>query len=234
MMYSKTCGLENPIDRSVCFASNMDWVQIAVDSGLRLEVFYPHDLSVPETKNINWIPCHNPLFEFIRCHNTLNQHRSPMENVISETAEISPNASIGDDGLRYARSNGRLIGMKHMGNVVIENKVVVGAFTSIARGTFGSTLIDEQTKIDRGVYISHNCYVGKRCLIVQGASLMGSVSIGSDCFIGGGAIIRNGIWIAKGNMIGMGAVVTSPIHSSGYCYVGNPAKPLRPWNGELI
>jgi len=234
MIYTKTCGLNHLEDESVCFALTDRWMNAAADSGLKLEVFCPDNMDVPFTDNIRWITRKHPLFDFIQFHNEVNKHKKPKENIISNHARISFNASIGDEGLRYAKGpDGEIIGMKHMGNVVIQKGVVVGAFTSIARGIFGPTLIKEHTKIDRGVFISHNCTVGKRCMLVQGASLMGSVTVGDDCFISGNAVLRNGISVADQTLIAMGAVVTKDIPYGGSVWAGVPAKRLQGWDGEI-
>lgn len=236
MIYTQTCGLNNPKDRSVCFALTKQWMQVAAKTGLRLEVFCPFNINTPDAHNIRWISCLNPLYEFIRFHNRINQYKAPAENVISDNAYVSKFASIGDEGLRYIKSpNGEyLLGMKHMGNVIIQDDVSIGSFSTVARATFDSTIIGRGTKIDNGVHIGHNCKIGKRCLIVQGASLLGSVTVGDDCFIGGNAVIRNGVTIAQRNMIGMGAVVTKSILDSNCSYIGNPAKRLKPWDGKII
>lgn len=234
MIYKKTCGLDHPEDQSVCFALTGRWMIAAANSGLRLEVFCPKDVDVPYTANVRWIARSYPLFDFINYHNEVNLYRQPNNNIISKGADISSLASIGDEGLRYAKGpDGEIVGMKHMGNVAIQKGVVIGSFTSIARGIFRSTIIKEDTKIDRGVCISHNCNIGRRCIIVQGASIMGSVTIGDDCFIGGNAVIRNGISVAKGSMIGMGSVVTRSIENGGFVWAGCPAKRMGVWNGSF-
>ena len=52
-------------------------------------------------------------------------------------------------------------------NVVIENNVEIGSNCSIDRGTIGSTVIGEGTKIDNLIQIAHNVKIGKNNVIAQ-------------------------------------------------------------------
>jgi len=231
--YDITSGADQLKDYSVTFANNSFWMTLIAKTKLHLEVYVPASFDLVNTKNIRWIPSMNPFYDFVLYHNKVNEDRHPDPNSISPSAWISHYACIGNEGLRYAKKGNELVKMKHMGNVVIGDGVVVGPQASIARGTFGPTTIFNDVKIDAGVHIGHNCRVGENTLIVEGTALLGSVSVGSGCFISGNAVLRNGISIASNTFIGMGAVVTKSIMEEGYSWIGNPAKRHKRWHGEI-
>lgn len=216
---------------------NDAYVTKAILSGMCLEIFCPISLKTPKKTNIKWIPVDNPLVEFIKYHNSLNEFPSWRKDdvVIGKDCRISCEASVGHPGMRYIKDKfGSIIEMHHSGNVVIKDRVVIGEKTTIARATLDSTVIGEDTKIGCNVAIGHNCIIGARNIIIDGTVILGSVVTGDDCYIGGNATIRNGISIASNTMIGMGAVVVKNIDHSGFVHAGNPSYPIKEWNGEWI
>jgi UDP-3-O-[3-hydroxymyristoyl] glucosamine N-acyltransferase len=64
-----------------------------------------------------------------------------------------------------------------LGNVVLENNVEIGSNCSIDRGTIGSTIIGEGTKIDNLIQIAHNVKIGKNNVIAAQAGIAGSTII---------------------------------------------------------
>ena len=62
---------------------------------------------------------------------------------------MQPGVVLGGDGFGYtAGSDGSPRHVPHVGRVVIEDDVEIGANTTIDRGTYGATVIGEGTKID--------------------------------------------------------------------------------------
>ena len=57
------------------------------------------------------------------------------------------------------------------------------------------------------------------------------ISIGNDCWFGGNVTILPGVTIHDNVVVGAGSVVTHDL-DSGYVYVGNPAKKLKPITKE--
>jgi UDP-3-O-[3-hydroxymyristoyl] glucosamine N-acyltransferase len=113
--------------------------------------------------------------------------------------------------------------MKHIGNVVIEDNVMILALTTIQKGIFGSTIISQGVKIDSHVNIGHNSYIGESTAIALGSIVGGSCTIGRNCMLGLGCIIRNGTKICDNVIIGQGSNVVSNIDKPGI-YMGSPAK----------
>ncbi|MBI2446482.1 MAG: UDP-3-O-(3-hydroxymyristoyl)glucosamine N-acyltransferase, partial [Parcubacteria group bacterium] len=117
----------------------------------------------------------------------------------------------------------KLIQFPHVGGVIIEDGVEIGANTCVDRGALGDTIIREGAKIDNLVHIAHNVIIGKNCRIICLVGIGGSVEIGDDSFIGISASIKNQKKIGKNVTVGMGAVVTKDIPDN-TIVIGNPAR----------
>ncbi len=233
--YIFTCSADKPEDYCVTYATSMKYLQSIAKSGKQVAILMP---DISDFQNISMMPdritmilVDNPEHEFILYHNWINSGVDPKKHEISEYARIHPDARIGPDGMRYIKESNTLISMKHMGNVVIGANVEIGPFSTIARATLDSTVIKDQARIGHGVYIGHNCRVGKRTIIVDGAIMGGSSEVGDDCWIGLNATIRNGVKICDNTMIAMGAVLAKNIDTPGI-YVGAPAKRMGDWDGS--
>ena len=145
---------------------------------------------------------------------------------IGKNVTVHAGTVIGDDGFGYERDeSGHLEKFPHLGSVVIDDSVEIGANTCIDRGTLGNTMIGFGTKIDNLVHIAHNVSVGAHCVIVAHSMIGGGTSIGDFSWIAPCACIRDGLSIGKRTLIGMGAVVTKDVPDNTIVY-GVPAKPV--------
>jgi UDP-3-O-[3-hydroxymyristoyl] glucosamine N-acyltransferase len=145
---------------------------------------------------------------------------------IGKNVIIQAGAVIGTDGLGCERNvDGSLVKFPHLGGVVIENDVEIGANCSIAKGAMSNTIIGEGCKINGLSFIAHNCILGKNVWITGSTMLSGSVTIDDNVTIYSKVIVREGLRIRKNSIIGMGSVVTKDI-PAGETWFGNPAKKL--------
>lgn len=109
---------------------------------------------------------------------------------------IHANAVIGCDGFGYRPDpEGHYQKINHVGSVILEDDVEIGANTVIDRGTLAVTIIGKGTKIDNLVQIAHNVEIGKHTAIAAQAGIAGSASIGDHVRIGGQAGIAGHIHI---------------------------------------
>ncbi len=108
------------------------------------------------------------------------------DTVIGDNCIIHSNAVIGSDGFGYAPNEaGEYKKIPHLGNVVLENDVEVGANTTIDRAVMGSTKIGEGVKLDNLIQIAHNVEIGAHTVIAAQTGIAGSTKIGKFCRIGG-------------------------------------------------
>jgi len=127
---------------------------------------------------------------------------------IGDNVKIGQNSVIGAPGFGIEKkADGSLIGIPHLGGVIIGSNVEIGALTTIVSGTIEPTIIEDNIIIDDHVHIAHNNYINKGCMIMACSTLGGSVTIKENSWLGINCSIKNGITIGKNVFIGMGAVV---------------------------
>lgn len=147
---------------------------------------------------------------------------------------LHQNVSIGADGFGYRPDpNGSgLLKIPHIGNVILEDGVEIGANSCVDRGKFGSTVIGAGTKIDNLCQIAHNCRVGRCCVIAGCAGIAGSVIIGDGVQLGAAVGVVDHITIGSGARLGAMTFVTRDI-PAGQNTLGYPAEEaqavLRQW-----
>ncbi|MDR1460437.1 MAG: UDP-3-O-(3-hydroxymyristoyl)glucosamine N-acyltransferase [Campylobacteraceae bacterium] len=106
--------------------------------------------------------------------------------IIGKRCHLLANCVIGSDGFGYAHTKeGVHVKIYHLGNVILEDDVEIGACTTIDRAVFGSTIVKKGTKIDNLVQIGHNCELGEHCIIVSQTGLAGSSILGRNVVMGG-------------------------------------------------
>ncbi|WP_025665436.1 UDP-3-O-(3-hydroxymyristoyl)glucosamine N-acyltransferase [Aquimarina megaterium] len=150
------------------------------------------------------------------------------ENVkIGDNVKINSGTVIGAEGFGYLKSESLgTINFPHLGGVIIEDNVEIGANTTIDRGALGNTILKKNVKVDNLVHIAHNVYIDEGAWIIAKAMVAGSVKIGKNTSIAPGACIRDAINIGNNVLIGMGAVVTKSVPDN-QTWTGVPARELK-------
>jgi len=139
---------------------------------------------------------------------------------------VLPNAVIGAEGFGYYFDDGAHRRIPHIGGVVIEDDVEIGACSCIDRAKFGDTVIGAGTKIDNLVQLAHNVRVGKNCVIAAQTGIAGSVRIGEGCVFGGRSGATDNITIGDGAQIALVSVPWADV-PAGARMVGTPAQESR-------
>lgn len=146
---------------------------------------------------------------------------------IGNNVIIHSGSKIGTDGFGYVLNFDNVYEkFPHVGSVLIEDNVEIGANTCIDRGSLSNTIIRKGVKIDNLVHIAHNVEIGENTTVIALSMIGGSVKIGKDCWISPSSCIKNQLTIGDNVLIGMGAVVLKDVESDSVM-VGNPAKLLR-------
>jgi UDP-3-O-[3-hydroxymyristoyl] glucosamine N-acyltransferase len=147
--------------------------------------------------------------------------------VIGSQVIIHAGVIIGSDGFGFARNEaGEMEKFPHVGNVIIEDRVEIGANCCIDRGTLGTTLLKKGAKLDNFVHIAHNVVVGQDAALTAHAMVAGSTVIGDQAWISPCSALRDGIRIGDKSFVGIGAVVTKSVPDK-ETWTGNPARPLK-------
>ncbi len=135
---------------------------------------------------------------------------------------IQANTTIGSTGFGYAQVNGRAMLIPHIGGVIIEDFVEIGANCCIDRAKFGNTVIGAGTKIDNLVQIAHNVVIGKCCLIIGQVGIAGSSRLGDGVILAGQVGLVDNVTVGDGAVVGAQAGVMRDV-PAGKKVLGSPA-----------
>lgn len=141
---------------------------------------------------------------------------------IGDYSIVHSNSVIGAEGFGYLPNEEGYDRITHVGNVVIEKNVEIGANCVIDRATMGATRIGEGAKIDNLVQIAHNVEIGANTIISAQAGIAGSTQIGDWCVLGGQSGISGHIKIGDRVKIQAKSGVAGN-HEEGKLLAGNPA-----------
>jgi UDP-3-O-[3-hydroxymyristoyl] glucosamine N-acyltransferase len=143
-------------------------------------------------------------------------------NVIIRSGTI-----IGSEGFGFAQDeNRRHHRIPQFGNVVIEDRAVIGANCCIDRGAFHDTRIAAGTIMDNLCHIAHNVEIGEDCILISMTSIAGSTRLGKRVITSGQTGILDHIDVAEDTVLLHRAGVMSDIKKPGM-YGGAPIQPLK-------
>jgi UDP-3-O-[3-hydroxymyristoyl] glucosamine N-acyltransferase len=140
---------------------------------------------------------------------------------------------IGSDGFGYVLDEGRHRKMLQLGNVVIHDDVEIGANAAIDRGTLGSTVIGEGTKIDNLVHVAHNVVMGRHCIVMGQVGFAGSTRLGDYVVVASQSGIADHLKVGNQAMIGAKSGVMRDIPDGGRV-LGIPAAPDKQAKRQMI
>lgn len=139
---------------------------------------------------------------------------------------IHASSVIGSDGFGYTLEEGQHLKVPHVGHVIIEDDVEIGANTVVDRATLGTTVIGEGTKIDNLVQIAHSVKIGKHNIICAFTGIAGSTVSGNHVIFAANVGVSDHVRIDDGVILGARAGVPPRKHlKQGNIYLGNPARP---------
>ena len=128
--------------------------------------------------------------------------------VVGKGVRIHSGVVLGADGFGYHITKEGIYKLRHVGNVVVEDFVEIGANTTVDRALIDSTTIGKETKIDNLVMISHNCKIGRRNLLVAQVGIAGSTKTGKDVILGGQVGVSDHLKIGDGVRVAAKSGVT--------------------------
>lgn len=153
---------------------------------------------------------------------------------IGSRVTIQPGAVIGSCGFGFSTDEqGHHHKFEHIGYVVIEDDVEIGANTCIDRAVFDKTVIGRGTKIDNLVQIGHNVQVGKHCLLCGQVGIAGSTKIGDHVILSGQVGVKDHITVADRVIVGACSALSKSITESGE-YAGVPAVPAKDFRKSTV
>ncbi|MBT7651603.1 MAG: UDP-3-O-(3-hydroxymyristoyl)glucosamine N-acyltransferase [Opitutae bacterium] len=145
---------------------------------------------------------------------------------IGSRVTLNAGVVVGSEGYGFDTVDGVHEKIPHLGKVVIEDDVEIGANTCLDRARFEETRIGKGTKIDNLVQIGHNVRIGNGCLIVAQVGIAGSVKFEDEVVVGGQAGFAGHLTVGKGAKIAGQAGITKNV-TPGAFLKGNPALPFK-------
>lgn len=143
---------------------------------------------------------------------------------IGNNCIIHAGAVLGSDGFGYSRDKeGKYTKIKHVGNVILEDDVEIGANTVVDRGTMGSTIVRRGVKLDNLIQVAHNVEIGEDTVIAAQTGIAGSTKIGKRVIMGGQVGIAGHRKIADEVQIQGQSGVISNVKQTGKKLNGYPA-----------
>ena len=147
-------------------------------------------------------------------------------SLISNSVHIQDGAKIGVKGFGFIPEKNKNIRTPHVGKVILEDGVEIGANSTIDRGSLTDTIIGKNTFLDNQVHVAHNVQIGKNCMIAGQVGFAGSTILGDNVVIGGQAGVSGHLKIGNNVKIGGGSGVINNIPDNSQV-MGYPAVPLK-------
>ena len=145
---------------------------------------------------------------------------------ISNNVHIQDGSKIGVKGFGFIPSKDKNIRTPHIGKVILEEGVEIGANSTIDRGSIVNTIIGKNTFLDNQVHVAHNVHIGKNCMIAGQVGFAGSTILGDNVVIGGQAGVSGHLKIGNNVKIGGGSGVINDIPENTQV-MGYPAVNLK-------
>ena len=158
------------------------------------------------------------------CH--IDGHVHIQNSLIGNDVRVGANTVIGKAGFGFEMTEDGPVHIPHMGRVVIEDGVMVGASCTIDRGVMDDTHISTYVMIDNQVHIAHNVQIGARAMILGQAGIAGSAKIGAASIIGAQTGIADHVSLPEKTILLSRSAATKSLSEAGI-YAGFPAQPAK-------
>jgi UDP-3-O-[3-hydroxymyristoyl] glucosamine N-acyltransferase len=163
----------------------------------------------------------------------IHAHVTLSHAVLGHRVTLYPGARIGQDGFGFAISEAGFTPVPQLGRVLIGDGAVVGANTTIDRGSATDTVIGPGVHIDNQVMIAHNVTIGAGAVLVAQSGVSGSTSIGPRAVIAAQAGLAGHLNIGAGARVGAQAGVMADV-APGQDVLGAPSRNAKQFFREVI
>ena len=155
--------------------------------------------------------------------NSLIEENAVISNaIIGDNVRVGRNTSIGQPGFGFAINNLSNQKIFHLGRVILQSNVSIGSNCCVDRGSFGDTIIGENTYFDNLCHVAHNVVIGNNCVFAAMAGIAGSSKIGNSVMAGGQVGISGHLSIGNNVQIAAKSAVLKSVDDNS-SVMGNPA-----------
>jgi UDP-3-O-[3-hydroxymyristoyl] glucosamine N-acyltransferase len=116
---------------------------------------------------------------------SVGAHVTLMRALIGDRVILHPGVSVGHDGFAFAKGRRGHLKVPHVGRVIIQDDVEIGANSTIDRGAMEDTVIGEGTKVGAQVWIGASVMIGRHCLVAAQAGLKDAARFDDFVFVPG-------------------------------------------------
>ncbi|HRY99456.1 MAG TPA: UDP-3-O-(3-hydroxymyristoyl)glucosamine N-acyltransferase [Bacteroidales bacterium] len=144
--------------------------------------------------------------------------------IVGNECTIHAGSVIGADGFGFApQEDNQYRKVAQIGNVILEDRVEIGANTTVDRATLGSTIIRRGVKLDNLIQVAHNVEIGENTVIAAQTGIAGSTRIGKNCMIAGQVGIVGHATVADEVKVAAQSGISGSVRNKGSVVMGSPA-----------
>ena len=147
---------------------------------------------------------------------------------IGERCRLHSGVVVGSDGFGYAQHDGQHVKLEHVGRVVVEDDVEIGANTTVDRALLDETRIGAGSKLDNLVQVGHNVTLGRGCLLVSQSGISGSTRLGDGVIVAGQSGLSGHLELGNGVQVAAKSAVFKSV-DAGKKVAGIPATDASSW-----
>jgi UDP-3-O-[3-hydroxymyristoyl] glucosamine N-acyltransferase len=148
---------------------------------------------------------------------------------LGRRVDVGAGAVIGRPGFGFTESpSGEVVRVPHLGGVVIEDDVEVGALCTVDAGVLDATRIGRGVKLDAHVHVAHNVEIGAHTRVAAQSGFAGSVVIGERVAVGGQSGVADHARVGAGARLAAKSGVIGDV-PAGLTVAGFPAVARRHW-----
>ncbi len=152
---------------------------------------------------------------------------------IGDDCVVGHAAVVAGEGFGFGFGPTGPVRLRHLGRVVVGNRVEIGNHATIDRARFGETRVGDDVKIDSHVHLGHNVVVGARTVLAALTGVAGSSEIGENCLLGGQVGVADHVKITSNVRVAAKSGVATTIDQPGD-YFGYWAKERRTALREIV
>jgi len=153
--------------------------------------------------------------------------------VLGRRVRVGTNSVLSRQGFGFAPGPQGRVHLHHLGRVVIEDDVYIGASCTVDRARFDDTRVGAFSALDNMVHVAHNCTVGERTYVAAQVGMAGNSHVGNDCEIGGQVGVGNLAGVGNRCRVGGGAAVTKK-HGDDIELWGTPAIDKKEYMRQIV
>lgn len=142
---------------------------------------------------------------------------------IGRNCIIHANTVIGADGFGFVPDKEKYQKIEHLGRVVIEDNVEIGANCCIDRATIGETRIKRGSKLDNLVQVAHNVTIGENSIICAQVGIAGGAQIGNHVTFAGQVGVSDHAIVEDNVIAGAQSGLTPKKYEKNKFLLGTPA-----------